>query len=356
MRKAWVFFKLRMRQLMHDKVGLFFAYMFPVLLLFGIGVPVENSSNHQINVVYLESEMNTEEKRFVSEIAKSDLVDFEVFHGDLAEANRALIDNEIQHLFSFAADSKLNASRILLQSNSLRENQIAAMALSGVLANYRSGGVSVSDVQLLNVVVSKSSSYLAVLLPGVIAITLMVIGLNGIGTVLMDEEVLGLYKNLKTIDVSPVPFFSGLMLSRMLICYTVAISMFAISVFALGIPANINYVLLTAVVTLGAATFLAMGLLIYLLSTTVTAFNGIVSIVQIPLVLLGGVFFSTSLFPDWFMPIAKLSPMAPFTSALRDLMFGEIGFHNMSELYPAMMTLSAWLFLFLLLSKWKFRW
>lgn len=356
MRKTWIFFKLRMRQLMYDKAGLFFAYVFPVLLLFGIGFPVEKSSNHQIGVMYLESEMSSAERRLIADISKSDLVDFEAFYGDRVEAENQLIDNEIQHLIRVASGSTPDAIQFELKTNSLRENQIAAMALNGVLRGHRYGAVTVADVQLRKVDVSKSSSYLAVLLPGVIAITLLVIGLNGIGTVLMDEEVLGLYKNLKTIDVSPVPFFSGLMLSRMLISYTVAIAMFAISVLALGVSTEINYVLLILVVTLGAGTFIAMGLLIYLISKTAMAFNGIVSVVQIPLVLLGGAFFSIALFPDWFEPIAKLSPMAPFTSALRDLMFGGVGFHNISQLYPSMMTMSVWLVVFLLLSKWKFRW
>jgi ABC-2 type transport system permease protein len=102
--------------------------------------------------------------------------------------------------------------------------------------------------------------------------------------------------------------------------------------------------------------FLAMGLLVFLFSKTVMAFNGVVNVIQIPLVLLGGVFFSTAMFPQWLRPIADYSPLAPFTSALRDLMFGDVGFRNMSELYPSMIAMCAWLAIFLLLSKWKFRW
>ncbi|MEJ2418736.1 MAG: hypothetical protein P8Y45_17750 [Exilibacterium sp.] len=40
------------------------------------------------------------------------------------------------------------------------------------------------------------------------------IGLKGFGDVLIKEKHEGLFKNIKTIDASPVPFLSGLFLSR----------------------------------------------------------------------------------------------------------------------------------------------
>jgi ABC-type multidrug transport system permease subunit len=242
-----------------------------------------------------------------------------------------------------------------VQSNSLEENQIGAIALSSMLRGPQAGATGL-DVQLRDVEVSRRSSYLAVLLPGVIAMTLLIIGLSGFGSVLIEEESQGLYKNLKTIDVSPAPFFSGLFLSRMLVAYTVAIGMFVVSVFALGVPMDINYPLMMLVVTLGAATFLGIGMIVFLFSRTVMAFNGIVSVIQVPLILLGGVFFSIAMFPKWLQPIAQFSPLAPFTSALRDLMFGGVGFHDVAQIYPSLITLSAWMVVTLLVARWRFRW
>jgi ABC-type multidrug transport system permease subunit len=209
---------------------------------------------------------------------------------------------------------------------------------------------------LRTVPVSERSSYVAVLLPGVIALTLLVIGLSGFGSVLIEEESQGLYKNLKTIDASPVSFLSGLFLSRLLVAYTVAMCMFGVSVLVLDTPFDVNWLLLMIAMTLGSMVFLTLGLLVFLFCKTVMAFNGVVSVIQLPLIMLGGVFFSINLFPEWFRPLATYSPLAPFTSALRDLMFGGVGFANVSEIYPEFATMTVWLVLLLFVSKWKFRW
>jgi ABC-2 type transport system permease protein len=204
--------------------------------------------------------------------------------------------------------------------------------------------------------VSRRSSYLATLLPGLIGMTMLLIGLSGFGSVLIGEESQGLFKNLKTIDVSPTPFFAGLFLSRMVVAYTVVAGMLTVAVFGLGVSADINYALLALAVTLGAATYLGIGLIVFLFSRSVMAFSGIVSFIQVPMLLLGGAFFSIKMFPAWLQPIAEHSPLAPFTSILREVMFGGAGFHDMAQLYPQLITMAVWMVTILLLARWRFRW
>lgn len=357
MKKAWVFFKLRIMQMKYDKTGLFFSYVFPILLLLGIGYPLEMTSDQEIEVSYLPGEVVPATKRVLDAVSKHDLIEFVAFSGTRAEAEKNLKDNEIQHLLRISPASSPLDGGFEITSNSLEENRVAALALTGIMAGTDiAEGTRIPQLRLRTVEVSKRSSYIAVLLPGVIAMTLLVIGLSGFGGVLIEEEALGLYRNLKTIDASPLPFFAGLFMSRMLVAYSVAIGMFLISVLMLDVPSQINYPLLLLVVTLGCSCFLALGLVIFLFSKTVMAFNGIVGVIQLPLVLLGGVFFSITMFPGWLRIIAEYSPMAPFTSALRDLMFGGVGFHNASVLLPALITMSVWLAVSLLFSRWRFRW
>jgi ABC-2 type transport system permease protein len=352
MRKTWVFFKLRIKQMKYDKLGLFFSYVFPVILLLGIGYPVEKASHRQLRIDYVQSELGSDGQRLVDALSKHKLIELVNYEGDRGHAESALHNNEIQHLLLRAGPGQ----GYELRSNSLQENRIAAVALASMLDDTGVGEHALPAVRQIEVPVSRRSSYLAVLLPGVIAMTLLVIGLSGFGSVLIGEESQGLYKNLKSIDVSPIPFFTGLFMSRMLVAYSVAFGMFLVSVLTLGVSASINFPLLFIVISLGAAMFLGIGLAIFLISPTHMAFNGIASVVQIPLILLGGVFFSVATFPNWLRLIAEFSPLAPFTSALRGLMFGGVGFGNISELLPSLAIMGGWVLLFLVLARFKFRW
>ncbi len=357
MRKTWVFFKLRMRQLKYDKIGLFFSYVFPVLLLLGIGYPVQMASDKEVEVSYVNQELDSATRALITDLSKDDLVEFVPFEGSRADAERALKDNDIQHLLDPSSQvPSQKKKRLTMRTNSLDENRVEALALTGILRGSGGATAPVDEVVWSTVPVSARSSYVAVLLPGVIALTLLVIGLSGFGSVLIEEEAQGLYKNLKTIDASPVSFLSGLFLSRLLVAYTVAMCMFGMSVLVLNTPFDVNWLLLMLTMTVGSMVFLSLGLLVFAFCKTVMAFNGVVSVIQLPLIMLGGVFFSINLFPEWLRPLATYSPLAPFTSALRDLMFGGVGFGNVSEIYPELATMTVWLVVLLLLSKWKFRW
>lgn len=355
MRMVWVFFKLRMRQLRYDKVALVFCYVFPVVLLLGIGYPLALSGNQKIKVSYLETEIAPAGKPLIEALDNHELVHAIPFVGERVQAEAALRNNEIQHLLSVSGSSAGGPANVTIGSNSLEENRISAIALASIMKTSPSGS-SVAEVRLQNVEVSRRSSYLATLLPGLIGMTMLIIGLSGFGSVLIGEESAGLFKNLKTIDVSPTPFFAGLFLSRLLIAYSVVAGMLAVSVFGLGVSPDINYPLLLLAVTLGAATYLGIGLIVFLFSRSVMAFSGIISFIQLPILLLGGAFFSIKLFPSWLQPIAEHSPLAPFTSMLRELMFGGVGFHNVSQLYPALITMSIWMVVILLLARLRFRW
>ena len=86
------------------------------------------------------------------------------------------------------------------------------------------------------------------------------------------------------------------------------------------------------------------------------AFYGIVNFVQIPLVVLGGVFFSVQAFPDWLRTISQLSPLTQMNTAMQALIFDGVGLSNVWTLMPQLVGLLAWSILSLVFARWKFRW
>lgn len=357
MKKTWVFFKLRMRQLKSDKTGLFFAYVFPVLLLLGIGYPLEMMSDTRIRLAYVDHARDARSEALLAHLKANKMVRLISLHdsvpGGGTAVREALTANEIGHVLEIDAGTD-SAGWLKLSSNSLAENAVGALALQGLLRDYP--GERIVKVGVETVPVGARASYLAVLLPGIIGMTLLIIGLGGFGAVLIEEEHQGLYRNLKTIDVSPASFLSGLFLSRMVVAYSVAIALLGISALVFDLPVATNIPLLLMVITLGSITFLGLGLMISSFSPSVTAFNGIVNFVQLPLVIFGGVFFSINAFPLWLRNFAEMLPLTQFNSALRDLIFGSVGFHNISELYPELTVLALWSLALLLLARLKFKW
>ena len=349
MSRTWVFFKLRMLQLKSDKTALFFCYVLPVLLLLGIGYPLQMQGDSKIDVFYTETVDHAAGRALVDHLRQSPLLKLRQYQDADTGVRSALERNDVRHYL------EISRSGYTLYSNSLAQNQIENVALQSIVDSYLTGHGR-SELIMKTVTSQRATSYVVILLPGVIGMTLLMAGLGGFGAVLIAEKQQGLYKNIKTIDTSPIPFLAGLFASRLLLSYSVAFALVVLAVFVFGISAQVNYVLLGLLVTLGCVAFLGLGLMLSTLSPSVSAFNGLMNAVQMPLLVLGGVFFSVSTFPSWLQAIANVLPLTQLNNALRSILFESVGFGDVSPLYAPVAILAVWCVLTLTIARLKFKW
>lgn len=356
MKRTWVFFKLRMLQLKSDKTALFFCYVFPVILLLGVGYPLQMRDDAKMVVWYSGTATEPASAALLSHLGQHKLLNLLPYENAATAPKAALESNQIKHYLEFgAAGADPAHAGVRLYANTLLENRIENAALQGIVDDYFRGPTA-SSPQQQELATSNTPSYLTVLLPGVIGMTLLIIGLNGFGAVLIEEEHHGLYKNIKTIDASPAPFLAGLFISRLLLSYTVVCALHMLGALVFDIPLAVNYVLLLLVITLGCVAFLGLGLALATLSPSLTAFNGIVNFVQMPFIILGGVFFSVSAFPGWLQALARLLPLTQLNSAMREVLFNAAGFSDLAKLLPQFAILAAWSVLALAVVRLRFRW
>lgn len=353
MRKTWIFFILRMVQLKYDKVGLFFSYALPVMMLLGIGSPLQGDPGAPPALAYRDSVETEQSRKFIDDLRKLGAVTLSPYERTTAIAIRDLEKNEIKNFLDVVQGK--NGIEYRLYSNSLAENQLRNAAVVGALDRAIDGRTAdgFAHTQIKS---KKYTSYIVILLPGLIGMTLLVIALNGFASVLIYEENSGIFKSIKSVDASPTPFLAGLFCTRLLVTYTVAILLFAISIFHYGIPSDVDYLLLFLVVTLGAIAFHGIGLAITTISPSLNVFNGIISLTQIPLVILGGVFFATSVFPKWLQDVSNLLPLTQFNRALQALFFDGVTLRNPAEIAPQLIGLCIWSALSLLVARVRFRW
>ena len=128
--------------------------------------------------------------------------------------------------------------------------------------------------------------------PGLIGMTLLIIVLNGFAAGADRGEHHGLYQNIKTIDVSPCRSWPGCS-PRACCGLQRGRGAVRVGVFVFDIPYRIDYLLLFLVITLGCIFVPRPGPGDLALSPSVSAFPLASSTSwQIPLIVLGGVFFS----------------------------------------------------------------
>jgi ABC-type multidrug transport system permease subunit len=347
---------LRLLQLRSDKTALFFCYVVPVLLLLVVGYPLQMQSKPQIALAYADLAGTEASAAFVRSLEHDTLLALKPYANAAVPATQALASNDVKHYLELRAAPRAKGGFAAeLYANTLAENKLENTALRAIV-DESLRAVQAAPAQLHELAMQRYISYLVTLLPGLIGMTLLIVGLNGFGGVLIEERDHGLFKNIKTIDASPLPFLAGLFFSRLLVCYTIAIAMVLIGALVFGIPTDVNVVLLLVVVTLGCVAFLGLGLVLASASPSVSAFNGIVNFVQMPLVLLGGVFFSVSIFPEWLQAITRVMPLTQLNAAMRELLFGSVGFHDLGRLAGPVGVLMAWCVATLVIARLRFKW
>lgn len=374
MKKTWIFFKLRMLQLKSDKTALFFCYVLPVLLLLGIGYPLQLQSDPKITLYYQDEIQTDVSRSFLDRLRNTSMVELIEFDASTGTLDQEISENKIKRVLqllpegkqpifhgtdiveSVSAPTEDNMEMdVFISKNNIDENRIENVALAGIV-NDALTNEKLPEAGQYVLASDRMSSYLVTLLPGLIGMTLMIIGLNGFGGVLIEEEHRGLFKNLKTVDISPVPFLSGLFLSRLLICYSVAVALCMIASLVFDISFSFDIPLFALIVTLGSVAFLGVGLVIAAISPSTTAFNGIVNFVQLPFIILGGVFVSITKFPEWLQYICMFIPLAQLNAAMQKVLFESMTLSSIGDLGIELSILTAWCVVSLVVARLKFNW
>jgi ABC-2 type transport system permease protein len=163
-------------------------------------------------------------------------------------------------------------------------------------------------------------------------------------------------KVLKALGATPLPrshvlgaeVAVRLLLSLVQLALIVAIGMLVFRVRVTG-----NWLAVLGVVCLGALTFTSLGYLLTCRARTIDSGQGLVQLVQFPMMFLSGIFFPIAIMPDFLRPIVAAMPLTYLGDALRQVMVG------MGPVYPlslCLLVLAGWLVASLVLTVLFWRW
>jgi ABC-2 type transport system permease protein len=159
------------------------------------------------------------------------------------------------------------------------------------------------------------------LIPGILAMSLMQLGLFGTAPPLVSLRQDGV---LRRLGATPLPRWT-LMASQVLLRLTIGLTQTAV-IIGLGVAAfNMhvegNWLALLGIVLLGALAFVGMGYLIAAFARTVEAASGITSAVNFPMMFLSGIFFpiASLVGVPVLAIIIKVLPLTYLGDALRQI-------------------------------------
>jgi ABC-type multidrug transport system permease subunit len=361
----------RVREFLREPEVIFWVFVFPILLVFALGIAFRNTGPEKIRVAVEKSETNTQaSSTFADALARSSNI--EVLQLSSAEATQALrsgkvalvvrpgeSDAETRGRVDAANDSSVNTSTRLPLSASFSyrydparpESRQARLVVDDALqrAAGRSDVAHASDETFTE----PGARYIDFLIPGLLGMNLMGSGLWGVGFAVVNARTKKLLKRFAATPMRRSHYLLSFVLSRLFFLVLEVAVVIAFAWFAFGFTVRGSFVQMIFLLLLGALTFSGVGLLVAARPKTIEGVSGLMNLVMMPMWLLSGTFFSSARFPEIFQPFIKALPLTALNDSLRVVMNDGA---SITTSWLAVCVLLAWCVISFVVALKIFRW
>jgi ABC-2 type transport system permease protein len=335
----------RMKELKREPEVIFWVFVFPLLLAFGLGIAFRNKPADATSVVIVTGpraqgavallERSPQPGAFKIEVQDADtaLRGFRLGKYDL------VIEPDTQGGFQYRYDPARPES-------TLARAQVddALQTAAGRHDVLQTKAVTSSD---------PGSRYIDFLIPGLLGMNLMNSGMWGIGFALVDMRQRKLLKRFVGTPMRRGDFLLALLSSR-LVLMLIEIGLLltlGVVVFHMKVMGSLFSIVLLG--SAGAVAFGGIGLLTASRAQKIESVSGLMNLVMMPMWIFSGVFFSYERFPAVIQPLIKALPLTALNDALRaSILEGRPPSHQ----WPQLLVLALWGGIsFVLAVRW-FRW
>jgi len=202
-------------------------------------------------------------------------------------------------------------------------------------------------------VAQPGNRYIDFLIPGLVGLNLMGSGMWGLGFAVVQARTRKLLKRFAATPMRRSHYLLSFMLSRLvgLVFEVVVVIGFGWLLFGVAVRGSLFD--LAVVSLLGSLTFAGIGLLVAARPTTIEGVSGWMNLVQLPMWLLSGSFFSYERFPKVAHPLIRALPLTALNDALRAVI--NDGTPLVAN-WPAVAVMAAWCGVSFALALRMFRW
>lgn len=323
-----------LKMVFRNKQTLFWAMFFPIFMmgLFGsmfqggnrkynIGLVQKSSSKtaaqiteslKKIDALNISEEGEDAEK---AKLEKGDLISVVIIPETLADP----VIPKVSGNASLAAKTSPSEISILYNESKAQDAQVVTTILNQFIDQFNQKATGAPEILTLkqSAYKSKDLKYIDFLLPGLLAMSLMMGGVVGIAAGITSLREKGVLKRLLVTPLKPATFFSSQVITRLAMALLQAVIMISIGVFLFNAHFYGSVITFAFVLIFGASVFLILGLVMSSLAKSVETVEPMTRAITMPMLFLGGVFFPVESMPKWLQPVSKALPLSYMSDALR---------------------------------------
>jgi ABC-2 type transport system permease protein len=335
----------RMKELFREPEVVFWIFLFPILLAFGLGIAFRNRPAEKVNVVFAQQAGSDQLINLLKAAPDAQKFNIQVQPPEQAANSFRLGKVDLEIL----PDGKGGVAYVYDPSRP--DSVLARNVADDALQTAAGRKPALSSATRVNS--EPGSRYIDFLIPGLLGMNLMGSGMWGIGFALVDMRQRKLLKRFIATPMRRSDFLLALASSRLLlmIIELVIVLGFGIVTFHMRVMGTWPAILLVS--CLGAMTFAGLGLLTASRAQKIETASGIMNVIMMPMWIFSGIFFSYERFPAKVIPFIKLLPLTALNDSLRAVILEGKTLMSLTE---PLLVLCLWGGLSFLIAVRLFRW
>jgi len=330
-------FRARNLEFVRDRSTLGWNILLPIILMFGLAAAFggEGRSAYTVGVLQSGSEIVSEQHPFLA-----------------TRYIRFVAINDEEAGFLKVARHQLD---LLVQVDGTKRYWVNPESPKGYfveLALLQSDAATGGGIEKAQIT-GEAIRYVDWVLPGILGMNMMFSCLFGVGYVVVRYRKNGFLKRLRATPLSSLEFIIAQIASRLLLIMSITAFVYAGTHFLLGTRMEGSYLTLFIVATLGAISMISLGLVVAARVTSEELAGGLLNMINWPMMLLSGVWFSLEGAGPVVQKAAYIFPLTHILSAARAVMLDG---DSLLDIAPSLLALIAMSAVFLSIGSLTFRW
>jgi len=356
MQKIIYFAKVMLKIHSRDRQAIFFSVFFPLVFMFVISFASGNDPD-PIELGIVNNANNALATEFITALEGSQL--FIVTLADESVLRDELAAGEKSVVLILPDDFRDNGTpvdlTVLIDAAQVRQVAVVLPVLEQALVTVERNMRNIAPLFSLNIedVQSRTQSYLDFVVPGLLAFSIMNIGVAGSGFNIVEYRRKGILKRLFVTPIEPRDFISGLVLARLTICLVQISGLILAAIFLFKVIFVGNIASLYVFIVFGTVIFLSIGFCLGSLAKSQQAIMAIGNLVTFPQMILSGIFFPIESLPELVQPVANFLPLSFISNGLREI---AINGATLAELLPDILGMIIWAIIAMVLAIKLFVW
>jgi ABC-2 type transport system permease protein len=346
------------KQFFRERAPVFFTFAFPLLLMLIFGVIFGASRNVSYKISLIDEDASivsgeiseaiqqipvfeTTEGTFDNELAKLKKGDIQALVVIPAGTQSIVSAGKTANITVYYNPSQLSSSEIILSVLRQATNDINQQLTHAPIL-----------VQLNQQPIQPPQRLMDFLVPGILAMTILLLGLLFSSLTLVERRERKILKRFRATPISRSTIIYSQVVLRLILAVLAALIIIVFAHFVFKVSIIDNWGVLLGLILLGTLTFISIGYLLVSWARTVQqAF--LVQIIMYPMLYLSGIFFPVVNMPGFMRPVVNAIPLTYLGDALQQVMVGG------TPLFPLGMdvaVLGGWLIACMALAIRFFRW